>query len=83
MAILRHVSLNVDAMLLRDHIIFVVVLTAVLANNFGFLDVDKNLVWQADMNEGVQSATVFLKQLCFLQLVWIVNHDQTFLSRWR
>ena len=83
MAVLRYVCCDVDAVLLRDHIVFVVVLGAVLAHNFGFLDVNKNLVWQADMDKCVQSAPVFFKQLCFLQLVWIVNHDQTLLSIWR
>ena len=78
-SVLWHVTSDADTVLLRYNIVFVVLLGAVLANDFGLFDVDEYFVWQANMHESIQSAAIFLKQLRILKLIRVINHDHTLL----
>lgn len=79
-AIFGDVCLNANTVLFINDSVLVVGLGAILANHFGLLNINKDLIWEADVDESVQTATVLLEKLSFLRLVWVVNKDEAFLS---
>lgn len=71
--------LDAHTMLLRDHIILVVRLRAVLADNLCLFDIDQDFIRKRHMNEAVESPSELLHQLGVFNLVREVNKDHALL----
>ena len=80
MAVFWNVSFDAHSVLIRDHIILVVVLAAVLAHDLGLLNIDEHFVGEGNMDEGVEATLVLLQKLSLIQLVREINENKTFLS---
>jgi hypothetical protein len=79
-AIFGYVRVDVDAMLKINHIVLVIHLRAISANNLRFFDCDQNFVWERDVHETIESASVLFEELGFLYVFWEFHNDHAFLS---
>ena len=79
MAVLWDVLLDANTVLIGNHIILVVVLSAILADDLCLFNIDKDFIWERNVNKGVKSTAILFEQLSILSLVGEVDQNGTIL----
>jgi len=69
----RHESLDVDAVLFVMNCFTVVYATTISACVLVLFDIDKDIVRETQMNEGIQSTAIGLERLSFSSVGWEIG----------
>ena len=80
-AVLWDVLLDANTVLIGNHIILVVVLSAILADDLCLFNIDKDFIWERNVNKGVKSTAILFEQLGILGMVGEVDQNGTILRR--